>query len=119
MVTTLDDYIKTDEFYRIPAPMGAGESSNLSGCIAEGEKTFADTFGVSAEEADREAVKYFVFSFWLRNSRLVKTANGLSAKVRYNQADANYDQKRAVTAYNRACKIMKRTDLKLKPILNY
>lgn len=118
MFTELTDYISTNEFYRIPSPMGGVDEMELLGVISEGERKFADTFGVEPNEENADAVRFFVFAFWLKVQSLKKTAQGASAKVRFNQAENHFDTTRYYYAYNRACELMGAKDKKLVRIIN-
>lgn len=119
MITQVSDYIDTAEFYRIPCPVGGQEKADLEAAIAEGERLFSDTFGVEPDGGNVEAVKFFVFAFWLKSQVLRKTSAGASARLNFTQSANEYDQTRRVVAYNRACVMMKRDDLKLHKIFNH
>ena len=118
-MTTIQDYTNTSEFYRIPSPKGEQEVADLQAAINEGERIFADTFGVLPSTENVEAVKFFVFAYWLQWQRLRKTSAGAGAKLRFTQAENEYDQLRRITAYKRACIMMGRSDLQLLKIFNY
>lgn len=118
-MTIVADYIDTNEFYRIPKPIGESERLDIEAAIAEGERSFYDTFGIAPNDDNLEAVKFFVFAFWLRIQSLRKTSAGASAKLNFTQSQNYADQTRRVTAYNRACEMMQRKDLKLIKIINY
>lgn len=120
MITQIADYTAAEvqEFYKIPAPVGAQDTADLQAAIAEGEREFADTFKVEASAENVEAVKFFVFAHWLRWQALRKTSAGAGAKLNFTQSQNYQDQQRSVIAYNRACVIMNRKDLKLHKIFN-
>lgn len=118
-MTQASDYTNTREFYRIPKPFGEQESADLDAAISEGERLFADTFGVAPSAENVEAVKHFVFANWLRWQTLRKTSAGASAKLEFTQAQNRADETRRVTAWNRACELMGRTDRKIHKIFNY
>lgn len=92
--------------------------ADLSAAIEEGENEFADTFGIMPSEANIEAVKYFVFAFWLKVQAVRKTSAGASAKINFTQSQNVHDSTRRIVAYNRACTIMGRAELKLHRLFN-
>lgn len=117
-MTTVNDYRDNSKFYYVPAGVGSQEVADLTAAIAEGEQKFADLFGVAPSEENVEAVKHYVFAYWLRWQSLRKTSAGASAKINFTQSQNHVDTERFVTAYNRACVIMGRTDLKLHRLFN-
>lgn len=126
MITQVSDYTQTNEFYRIPAPIGSEDTAALMSAIAEGERVFFDTFGFDYSQGDpeltdeqTEALKFVVFSEWLRWQTLRKTSTGIGAKNRFTQSDSHYDQERRVQAWNRACVIMQKPEKKMLKIFNY
>ena len=66
MITEISDYSETSEFYRIPAPIGAGDTAELTGLINFAEMRFTRIFGSVDFDipSNLEALKYFVFSQW-------------------------------------------------------
>ena len=121
MVTKIADYTEVSKFYRIPAPIGAGDTAELNGIIDFAETKFAETFGsVDFDEAaNLEALKYFVFAIWCSEIQIKKTPVAPSAKPRYNQADNISDVERFSQAYNHACTLMGRRDLRLIKNFNF
>lgn len=118
-MTSITDYINTHEFYRIPRPFGEQESADLDAAILEGERLFADTFGVTPSAENAEAVKFFVFANWLRWQSLRKTSAGAGAKIDFTQAQNRSDETRRVTAWNRACELVGQSDKRIIKIFNY
>ena len=121
MITEISDYSETSEFYRIPAPIGAGDTAELTGLINFAEMRFTRIFGSVdfTKPSNLEALKYFVFSQWCATIPIKKTPVAPSAKPRYNQAENVYDVERFLNAYNTACELMNRKDLRLIQNFNF
>lgn len=122
MILTVSDFVNTNKFYRIPAPVGESDRLDIEAAIAESENQFIETFSVRAIDIvdERiEALKYFTFAFWLRWQATRKTQSGAGAKVNFTQSQNYVDEPRRYQAYNRACTIMGRKDLKMFKIINY
>lgn len=122
MILTIEDFTQTQEFYRIPQPTGPADTADLVGALSEGERQFMETFRVVETEIidERlEALKYFAFAFWLRWQATRKTPSGAGAKINFTQSQNYIDEPRRYQAYNRACFIMGRPDLKMFKILNH
>ena len=121
MITKISDYSETSEFYRIPAPIGAGDTAELNGLINFAEMRFTRTFGSVdfSIPSNMEALKYFVFSQWCAAIPIKKTPVAPSAKPRYNQAENVYDVERFSKAYNTACELMNRKDFRLIQNFNF
>ena len=121
MITKISDYSETNEFYRIPAPIGAGDTAELTGLINFAEMRFTRTFGSVdfSIPSNMEALKYFVFSQWCSAVPIKKTPVAPSAKPRYNQAENVYDVERFSKAYNTACDLMDRKDFRLIQNFNF
>lgn len=122
MILSIEDFVSTNQFYRIPAPTGAADTADIEGCISEAENEFMEVFGVTEMDIidERlEALKYFTFAFWLRVQATRKTPAGAGAKINFTQSQNYIDEPRRYKAYNRACSIMGRPDLKIHKIFNY
>lgn len=114
--------MQTTEFYRIPAPVGQQDVADIEGCISEGQNHFCEVFGVKESDitgSSVEALKYFTFAFWLRMQATRRTPSGAGAKVNFTQSQNYVDEPRRYQAYNRACHIMGRDELKMFKILNH
>lgn len=119
MILTLDDFVETTEFYRIPRPTGAYDTADLLGIISEGEKEFMETFELTEISGTAiEALKYYTFALWLRMQAARKTAAGAGAKINFTQSENHMDWVRRYQAYNMACEMMGRRDKKMLKILN-
>ena len=121
MITEISDYSETSEFYRIPAPIGAGDTAELTGLINFAEMRFTRIFGSVDFDisSNLEALKYFVFSQLCAAMPIKKTPVAPSAKPRYNQAENVYDVERFLKAYNTACELMNRKDFRLIQNFNF
>ena len=121
MITQISDFTETENFYRIPVPIGAGDTAELKSVINFAEAKFTETFGTVDFDvtSNMEALKYFVFAFWLSEVPVKKTPIASSAKPRYNQAENVYDVERFYRAYNMACTLMGRKDKRLVKNFNF
>ena len=121
MITEISDYTETDKFYRIPVPIGAGDTTELLGILNFAETKFEETFGTTDFNvpANVEALKYFSFAIWLSEIPIKKTPVAATSKPRYNQAENIYDRERFEKAYNTACFLMNRKDLRLMSNFNF
>lgn len=123
MILQVSDFIETTEFYRIPNLQGrAADTADLEGVIAQGERKFCETFAVTPTQITGDAVealKFFTFALWLRMQATRKTSAGAGAKVNFTQSQNFIDEPRRYEAYNQACTIMGRNDLKMLKILNH
>lgn len=120
--TVITDYTGASDIYRIPHPTGAAETAEIEAAIAEGERSFADTFGIAPASVSGDellALKCYCYCVWLKQNWVKRTAQGAGAKVRFNQADNVFDAERYMTAYNRCCVLLGQPNKKLKNILNF
>ena len=121
-VLTTADFYGVSSFYRIPQGAGSSDAARLTGVIQEAEAQFCERFGYVPTQITgdiKEALKFYTFALWLKVDVLQKTPLGTGAKNRLKEADNIFDKPRYITAFNRCCSLIGRTDLKMKPIFNY